>query len=278
MFDWLTDGIVSYIIDVFTSLVANIESLSILAQKTPSQFNPEIWQTITTFNKTAVLPIAYLIFGCFIMADFVKVLTKQNPNGLEAMHMVLIVIVKMVIGEAIITNIPDIIDSIFGIAAEMMKSGSLQVSGYQLEPSRLSDALENEDFLSLFGIFIQSSMIHAINSICNVMASLIIKLRYIEIYVFTAIAALPVAVITSSNHEVSVIGYGYIKRMCALALQVVFIMVCFMMYAAIARNGALTVNDNNVVVDLWSIVGNAILLVIALFQTGSWSKSLFGVH
>ena len=137
----------------------------------------------------------------------------------------------------------------------------------------LSDALEDEDFLSLFGIFIQSSMIHAINSICNVMASLIIKLRYIEIYVFTAIAALPVAVITSSNHEVSVI-----KRMCALALQVVFIMVCFMMYAAIARNGALTVNDNNVVVDLWSIVGNAILLVIALFQTGSWSKSLFGVH
>ncbi len=73
MFDWLTDGIVSYIIDVFTSLVANIESLSILAQKTPSQFNPEIWQTITTFNKTAVLPVAYLIFGCFIMADFVKV-------------------------------------------------------------------------------------------------------------------------------------------------------------------------------------------------------------
>ena len=33
MFDWLTDGIVSYIIDVFTSLVANIESLSILAQR-----------------------------------------------------------------------------------------------------------------------------------------------------------------------------------------------------------------------------------------------------
>lgn len=278
MFDWLTDGIVSYIIGVFTELVANIESLSILAKQTPSQFNPEIWQTVITFNKTAVLPVAYLIFGCFIMADFVKVLTKQNPNGLEAMHMVLIVIVKMVIGEAIIANIPDIIDSIFGIAAEMMKGGSLQVSNYQLKPSMLSDALENEDFLSLFGIFIQSSMIHAINSICNVMASLIIKLRYIEIYVFTAIAALPVAVITSSNHEVSVIGYGYIKRMCALAMQVVFIMVCLIMYAAIARNGALTVNDNNVIVDLWSIVGNAILLVIALFQTGSWSKSLFGVH
>ena len=40
------------------------------------------------------------------------------------------------------------------------------------------------------------------------MASLIIQLRFIEIYVFTAVAALPVAVITSSNHEVSVIGYG----------------------------------------------------------------------
>lgn len=278
MFDWLTDNIVSFIVDVFTGLVANIESLSILAQKSPSQFNPEIWETVTTFNKTAVLPVAYLIFGCFIMADFVKVLTKQNPNGLEAMHMVLIVIVKMVIGEAIITNIPDIIDSIFGIAAEMMKNSSMQVSNYQLSPSTVSDALENKDFLSLFGIWIQSMFILVINFICNIMASLIIQLRYIEIYVFTAVAALPAAVITSSNHEVSVIGYGYIKRMCALALQVIFIMVCFMMYAAIARGGALTIKDDTVMMDLWSILGNSILLVIALFQTGSWSKALFGVH
>lgn len=278
MFDWLTDGIVSFIVDVFTGLVANVESLSALAQKSPSQFNPQLWETVTTFNKTAVLPVAYLIFGCFIMADFVKVLTKQNPNGLEAMHMVLIVIVKMVIGEAIITNIPDIIDAIFSIAAEMLKSDSLQISNYKLSESTVSDALENESIVTLFMIWIQCLIISVVNSICNIMASLVIQLRYIEIYIFTAVAALPVAVITSSNHEVSVIGYGYIKRMCALALQVIFIMVCFMMYAAIAKNGSLTVRDDTVVMDLWSLLGNSILLVIALFQTGSWSKALFGVH
>ena len=142
----------------------------------------------------------------------------------------------------------------------------------------VSDALENEGVLSLFMIWFQCLFISLTNYICNTMASLIIQLRFIEIYVFTAVAALPVAVITSSNHEVSVIGYGYIKRMCALALQVVFIMVCFMMYAAIAKGGALTVRDNTIVMDLWSLLGNSILLVIALFQTGTWSKALFGVH
>lgn len=278
MFSWLTDNIVSYIINTFNSLVTNIEDLTLLAQKSPSQFNPEIWNALRSFNHSVVLPIAYLVFGCFIMADFIKILTKQNPNGIEAMHMVLVVVIKMVIGEAILTNIPEIIDAIFGIVSEMLKANTLQASNYQLNPAAISDALEQENSLSLFGIWFQCLFISGINNVCRIMASLIIKLRYIEIYVFTAVAALPAAVITSSSHEISSIGYSFIKRMCALALQVVFIMVCFMMYVAIARNGALTISDGSIVTDFWSIVGNSILLVIALFQTGTWSKSLFGVH
>lgn len=278
MFDWLTDGIVSLIVNTFTGLVANIEELSILAQKAPSQFNPELWNTVTAFNKTIVLPVAYLVFGCFIMADFIKILTKQNPNGIEAMHMVLVVIIKMVIGEAILTNIPEIIDAIFGIATEMLKSNTLQISNYQLNPAEVSDALEQENIVSLIMILIQCGIINVVNMICKIMSTLIIQLRFIEIYIFAGIAALPAAVLTSGNHEISSIGYNFIKRMCALALQVVFIMVCFMMYSAIARGGALTVTDNEVIMNLWSILGNSILLVIALFQTGTWSKSLFGVH
>ncbi len=278
MWDWLTDGIVSFIIDIYNHILANTGGFTALAQQSPSEFNPELWDTVTKFNQTAVLPVAYLVFGCFIMADFIKVLTKQNPNGLEAMHMVLIVIVKMVIGEAILTNIPDIIDSIFGIAAEMLKNNTLIASNITLDSSTLSDALEQEGILSLLAIFFQALVIGGVDEICNVLINLVVQLRYIEIYVFTAIAALPLAVITSSNHEVSVIGYGYLKRMCALAIQVVFIMVCFMMYTAIVNNGSFTITDNNVVMDLWSMIGNSILLVIALFQTGTWSKALFQVH
>lgn len=278
MFSWLTDNIVSFIINTFNSLVTNVEELTFLAQKPPSQFNPEIWNTLKTFNTSVVLPVAYLIFGCFIMADFIKILTKQNPNGLEIMHMVVVVVIKMVIGEAILTNIPEIIDAIFGIVAEMLKANTLQVNNYQLNPAAISDALENENVIELLFLFMQCCGISLVNYICRIMASLIIQLRYIEIYVFTAVAALPTATITSSNHEISSIGYSFIKRMCALAVQVIFIMVCFMMYAAIARNGALTVRDGSIIKDFWSIVGNSILLVIALFQTGSWSKSLFGVH
>ena len=278
MFDWLTNGIVSFIIGTFNSLVTNVEELSALAQQPPSQFNPEIWNTLKTFHMSVVLPIAYLVFGCFIMADFVKILTKQNPNGLEAMHMIVVIVIKMVIGEAILANIPEIIDAIFGIATEMLKATSLQTENYQLNPATISDAIENLDVVGLLGLYIQCIFIAFVNNICRLMASLIIQLRYIEIYVFTAVAALPAAVITSSSHEISSIGYNFIKRMCALAVQVIFIMVCFMMYVAIARNGALTIREGSIVTDFWSIVGNSVLLVIALFQTGTWSKSLFGAH
>ena len=54
MFDWLTNGIVSFIIGTFNSLVTNVEELSALAQQPPSQFNPEIWNTLKTFNTSVV--------------------------------------------------------------------------------------------------------------------------------------------------------------------------------------------------------------------------------
>lgn len=279
MFDWLTEGIVNYLVSIFNGLYANIDTLAVVAQQTPSSFNPSLWNIVISFNNIAVLPVAYSLFGCFILSDFVKILQHQNSQGLESMRMVFIVIFKLAIGQMILSNMPYFIDGIFDIASHIIHSNELLVaSSPKVNTGSLSDALESADVLTLLGVFVQGLLVQGANWICNVIATLIINLRFIEIYAFIAVAAIPLSTITSSNRELSSMGYNFIKRLSALGLQVVFIMIVFMAYAALVNSDSTTITDENVIGVLWNYIGYSLLLVIALFQTGMWSKSLFQVH
>lgn len=278
MFDWLTDGIVSFVVGVFNGLSSNVDALVTLAGQSPSTFNSEIWEIVKSFNTTAVLPVAYTLFSCFVLADFVQILKRQDAKGLEAMHMIVVVIFKLVLGQAVLANIPYILDSIFEIASTIVKNGGMSITSSTISTSAVSDALENEGTLSLLAIWFQCMLIEGVNNICWILCEIIIKLRYIEIFAFAALAALPLSTITSSSHEISSIGYGFIKRMAALALQVIFIMVVFLFYVKMIQGESFMIEGSQVTLVLWSYIGYSILLAIALFQTGAWSKALCGTH
>lgn len=278
MFDWLTGEIVGWIGDIISELTTNIDGLVALATKSPSEFNESLWGIVTAFNKTAVLPVAYTLLGCFLLIDLVAIMKRTDAKGLEAIHLVVVVFFKIAIGQTVLSNVPYIIDSIFGISAEIITNGKLTIETLKIDKGTITDALENEGALTLLGLWFQCLMIQMVNNICTVIAEVIVNLRYIEIYAFTALAAIPMAVITSSNREVSSIGYGFIKRMCGLSLQVVFIMVVFLFYTKMMQTETFTITGTNITASLWTHIGYSILLVIALFQTGSWSKALFGAH
>ncbi len=275
MFDWMVDAI----LDVFRNLSTNTAHIASSASQIPSQFNPILWNAVNTINVSAVLPVANILFGCFIMVDFIKILQRQEARGLEAIHMVIVIVFKLSIGMFIMKNVPYIIDSIFDIVAHITQSmGDVSSASLNFNLSNIEATLENAGFGTIVSLWAQSLILDIVFSICNVITNLIIQLRYIEIYVFTAVAAIPLACITASNHEISGVGYNFVKRMAALALQVVFIMVVLYAYSALVTSDALGVNGSHIDINMWSYLGYSLLLVIALFQTGSWSKALFQVH
>ena len=65
--------------------------------------------------------------------------------------------------------------------------------------------------------------------------------------------------------------------MCALALHVIFIVLVLYMYGLLMKGSMPTIDASNPMNALYEGFGYTILAVIALFQTGSWSKSLIGV-
>lgn len=278
--DWLKDNLADVVLGIYSEIGKGMTSVLSDAVKSPSVYNSTAWSSVTKFNSDVVLPIAWTILSLFLLIELVSLFKRADVRGMDSIYWVCIIILKILLAKLLMENMTTIINAIFDISSHMVTSAQSSFSsasdGFTLTneaKANLSLAMSNESVLGMLGLWIIAVLVKVANSVCTVLAKVIVDLRFIEIYVFTAIASLPFA--TLSSNEYSSIGKNFIKRMIALALHVIFIIVVFFIYGALC-NGA-TVDTTSASNMLVQALGYSILCVIALFQTGGWSKQLMGV-
>ena len=88
-----------------------------------------------------------------------------------------------------------------------------------------------------------------------------------------SLAPLPFS--TFGNREQSQIGQNYVKSLAALGFQGFLIVICVAIYAVLIQNVTISSDIRG---SLWGILGYNILLVFALFKTGTLSKRIFSAQ
>lgn len=280
MFDWLEDGIADAILAIYREIGIGMSSVMADAVKSPSVYNSSAWQAVNKFNDDVVLPIAWTVLSLFLLLELVSLFKRADVRGLDSVYWVCIIILKILLAKLLMENMTTIINAIFDISSNMVSSAqnsfNSTTGGFTISDTaaaNLKHVMESENTVGMIGLMIIGYVIKIINSLCTILAKVIVGLRFIEIYVFTSIASLPFA--TLSSNEYSSIGKNFIKRMIALALHVIFIIIVLYLYGMLA-SGA-TIDTSSASNMLFQALGYSILCVIALFQTGSWSKQLMGI-
>lgn len=277
--DWVKDGIVDFITNTYTSFFGGVSVIVAEAVKSPSTFNSDIWTSVTGFNNAVVLPIAYTILSLFLLIELQSMMSRADAKGVDSIYWVAQVMLKIIIAKILMDNMTVIIDAIFEISANLVTGGQnyfTVTDNVTVDTQTITDALDGQSIMSLLGYFVQALLIKICGVVTNQLSLLVIRLRFIEIYVFTAIAAIPFA--TLASKEFSVIGKNYIKRMAALALHVVLIMVVLWCYTKLVGTATFASSSSDVLGGLSSALGYTILMVIALFQTGGWSRSILSAN
>lgn len=282
MWDWLTSSLAQRIINIYSSLTVSMKSVLETAKKTPKDFNPTLWNAVQKFNTTIVLPVGWSVLSAFLLLELLNVIKRTDAKGMEAIYFIMIVMIKIGIAKMIMENMTDIILMFFSVANHLLKNSESIFAGAGSSlvmkdsvKAALSDKVAKMDVLSCLGLWITMEIVGFCGKICSLLAQIIVGLRFIEIYVFTAVAAIPMA--TLVNEKYGDIGVNYLKRMAALALHVIFIVIVLYIYTVLV--GAESMFTTSGVENTpFTALGYTILAVIALFQTGNWSKSLLGVH
>ena len=267
--DWVKDGIVDFVANTYSSFFSGVTAIVAEAVKSPSTFNSDIWASVTGFNNTVVLPISYTILSLFLLLELHSMMKRADAKGVDSIYWASQVLLKIIIAKILMDNMTTIIDAIFEISASLVNDN------VTIDTKTITDALDGQSIMSLLGYFVQALLIKICGMVTQQLSLLVIRLRFIEIYVFTAIAAIPFA--TLASKEYSTIGKNYIKRMAALALHVVLIMVVLWCYTKLVGTATFTSSGSDALSGLSSALGYTILMVIALFQTGGWSRSILSV-
>lgn len=275
--DGIIDGIGKILSGVFESLNEDLIGISNNVSIVPDTWNTSIWEFVKNISSIVILPIAALIIAAILVIEYVHLAeSRNNLKEIDIMD-VLKPLFKFIIALIFITNCTKIFLFAFKVGEKIIKDAKPYLNeAAKFDDSYLAtikEALKENSIGSLMVTYIELLLIRIVIYIISIAIHVIIYGRIIEIYLMGAIAPIPIASITSQNHNWN-IGNNYLKNLGALALQGFLIMLCVTIFAILVKS----IDYTNAMKAVWSVLGYSILLVVTMLKTGSIAKSIFSAN
>lgn len=274
----MEEYIVGLIEEILTG-VSNMGGDSGLLVQTPAQFNSTIYSWVNSICQNAAMPVAYVVLALIFTLELYNASVRIDGTGggtSFGAEIVFKVMFKFVLCKLAVDMTPQILGAIFEISSSII--GNIQTGSTQVTVGANLDELKASVY-ALSGIFqkiflcIQVTIIWLIFKFASMIITVIVVGRMIEIYIYMAIAAIPIA--TLGGGELSSIGKNFLKAFAAVCVQGVII------YIALSLFGTLAVNiptdslaSGNVTGVLFQCLLYTFVLVISIFSSGKISKTI----
>ncbi len=284
IFDPIKEILIDMIVNMLLLIVSAIDTSTGQLDKTPREWNPSIYNFIYEVSSNVILPIGGMILTLIVCYELIHMIIDKN-NMTEVFAQDLFKwLFKTVISIVILSNMFVFIESIFEIAQSLLREVDVLSSTVTTIPdltasmTQIVDSLESMNLAELILLLLQVVLMWLGILIINTfILPLIVTSRMFHIYIMMVLSPIPFA--TFGNREWSSIGQHYVKSLCAIALQVILMQVCFLMYdilisTAITGDGS----SGNALLDISKNFIYGILLVFMLWKTGAIAKSILQVY
>ncbi len=271
-----------YIINMIQEIVSGVTNLGGVGGaliQTPAQFNPTIYSLVTSICECAVMPIAYVILAIVFTLELYNVSTRIDGAGggtTLGAEIVFRVLIKFVLCKTAVDMTPQILSAIFQVSSSIISNIQIGTTQFAIgaDMDELKESVQNSGgLMTKVMLCAQITTIWIVFKFTSMMITLITLARMIEIYIYTAIAAIPIA--TLGGGELSSIGKSFLKGFAAVSLQGVIIYIILKFFGAFVANIPVdTLSANNITDVLFQSLLYTFLLVLAVFSSGKFSKSI----
>lgn len=279
--DWLKSMIISGIMGnlsgMFDSVNQQVGQIAGDVGTTPANFSPAVFSMIRNISESVILPIAGMVLTFIACYELIQMLIEHNNLANFETWTFFKWVFKTFLAVTLISNTFNITMAVFDVAQQVISrsggliSGSTSVSDATL--TAMQATLEGMDLGPLLGLYLQTFVVQVTMLALSAIIFVIVYGRMVEIYLMVSLAPIPFA--TFGNHEQSHTGQNYLRSLFALGFQGFLIMICVGIYAVLIQN--LSFSDN-IISNIWGVMGYTVLLAFTLFKTGSLAKSVFAAH
>ena len=274
---WIVDALMVLLEGMFDNINSRVGQVASDVATSPANFTPGVFNLMREVSNNTVMPIAGMILTFIACYELIQLVIAHNNLANFETWIFFKWIFKTFVAVMLITNCFDITMAIFDVAGHVITgSGAIIQNSTAVDGSGLAQlrtTLEGMSIGGLLPLFGEIFLLSIGIKIMSMMIFLVIYGRMIEIYLMLSLAPLPFS--TFGNREQSQIGQNYVKSLVALGFQGFLIVICVAIYAVLIQNVTISSDIRG---SLWGILGYNILLVFALFKTGTLSKRIFSAQ
>jgi len=247
--------------------------------QSPKDFNSEIYNGTISIMNNGVMPIAYVILGLFFMLEIYNITIRNDlGQGITGVEVPFKVFFKMAVCKVFIDSIPKILDAIYSISALIITKVNLGGGGDVdlIDIDKVKAVIEQMGYGTQLMNCVLVSIIWLVVMFIGLMITVIVVGRMIQMYVMFAIAPIPLS--TIPNAEWSSIAKNFLKDFAAVCLQGTLIFIVLAIFKIIMGKCLPAVTEPTEFLSaMLQAAGYAIILLIAIFQTGRWAKTFCNV-
>lgn len=262
--------IVSNINDAFNGLNTNIQIILDLVTKSP-QSNSSIWAVITSIFHI-ILPMGYSLASLFFLIDF---LNKSIMFEYVRWENLIKSLLKLVVAKFFMERSFELLEIIFEVVANIASAISTSPTAMQdiIDIGALQTQVETMNLIDKLFFTVQVFPVTIIMRIIKTAIQVIVYGRMIELYIYTAIAPIPLSTMTSEGlHGVA---KRFLQSYTGICLQGVIIMIACLVYTGLTGD-MLQVGDGTLDFKFWGLIMSSLVLLLVLVKSGSWAKQITG--
>ena len=264
---------------MFTDVNTKVGTIAGEVGKTPSTWNPDIFNMVKALSDDVMIPIAGMIISFVLVYELITMVIDKNNMHEFNTAIFICFFMKACIAVLLLSKTFDIVMAVFDVGNHIVHSSAITITGEtdinvaEKLQTLFGEQLEDMGIGELLGLGMETMLVSMCMKIISVLITVILYGRMIEIYLYVSVAPVPFATVT--NREWGSIGTNYFKGLCALAFQGFFIMVCVAIYAVLidGLDAAGSIHSA-----LWTVAAYTVILCFSLFKTGSLSKAVWNAH
>lgn len=258
--------------NLYGNLNDDIKDVTEILSMNPDS-NSAIWSMIKGVSN-ALVPVGFSVASAFILISF---LNKAMMFQFRSYEDVAKVLLYMMLAKVVLESSFELLGFIYQASANLISTAAIAPGSVSsnIDKAALVEELSKMNVLEQMQFQISQMPIATLMGLIKIVIKVVAYGRLFEIYVYTAVAALPLATLASPDHHQ--VAKKFIQSYIGVCLQGLIMMLSCVIYSALAVEFI----DPSMKGDLSGGGGGfllgALVLLFVLVKSGSWGKQIAGL-
>ena len=244
-----------------------LQEIWTLLTVSPEEFKGgRIWTVILEVHS-GIQAIGLALLVLFFLTGVMK--TCSNLSDLKRPEQALQLFIRFILAKGVVTYGLELMLAIFsimqGVVATIMKSSGIGGADQAVLPQEMITAIEDCSFLESIPLWAVTLIGNLLITVLSFIMILIVYGRFFKLYLYTAIAPVPLAAF--AGEPTQQVGISFIKSYTGVCLEGAIIMLACVIFSFFASSPPVVDTSASVVTMVWSYIAELVFNMLVLVGT-----------